>query len=458
MGVGVSNWKLARAVSLTGQLGVVSGTAMTVVLCRRLQLGDADGTLRRAFAAFPYPEVAKRIWDRFFVEGGLPEDKPFAAVPMPALGSAREQEALTVLSVFCEVFLAKEDHSGVVGLNLLEKIQVPTVPSLYGAMLAGVDVVLMGAGIPKQIPGILDALSVGNTVKLKLDVTGEESGTATYAEFDPAKVLGTPLTLKRPFFLAIVSSSTLALNLAKKSSGKVDGFVVEGSTAGGHNAPPRGQMQLNEEGEPIYGARDVPDLNAFRTLGVPFWLAGGYGRPDGVSKAQAEGARGIQVGTAFAVCEESGLTSEIKEDMWKKLVQGQLVVRTDPKASPTGFPFKVVEGVVERDPNRVKVCDLGFLREAYCTDSGRTGFRCPAEDEGDYVRKGGCKEDTEGRRCVCNGLLAAIGLGQRRADGQVEEALLTAGNDLTRLQEDFGARQTPPTAAELIALIVGDAK
>jgi NAD(P)H-dependent flavin oxidoreductase YrpB (nitropropane dioxygenase family) len=46
-----------------------------------------------------------------------------------------------------------------VGINLLEKVQMPTLASLYGAMLAGVDVVLMGAGIPTQIAGILDKLS-----------------------------------------------------------------------------------------------------------------------------------------------------------------------------------------------------------------------------------------------------------------------------------------------------------
>ena len=37
MGVGVSSWRLARAVSALGQLGVVSGTALDQVLARRLQ-------------------------------------------------------------------------------------------------------------------------------------------------------------------------------------------------------------------------------------------------------------------------------------------------------------------------------------------------------------------------------------------------------------------------------------
>ena len=61
MGVAVSGWRLARAVSAAGQLGVVSGTLLPVVLARRLQLGDPDGELRRALAAFPDPALASAI-------------------------------------------------------------------------------------------------------------------------------------------------------------------------------------------------------------------------------------------------------------------------------------------------------------------------------------------------------------------------------------------------------------
>ncbi|MBT3687321.1 MAG: nitronate monooxygenase, partial [Actinobacteria bacterium] len=50
MGVAVSDWRLARAVSLTGQLGVVSGTAIESVMVRRLQLGDPGGHTRRAMS------------------------------------------------------------------------------------------------------------------------------------------------------------------------------------------------------------------------------------------------------------------------------------------------------------------------------------------------------------------------------------------------------------------------
>ena len=70
MGAGVSNWRLARAVSQRGQMGVVSGTALDVILARRLQAGDPDGDMRRALALFPSPGMAQRALDRYFVPGG----------------------------------------------------------------------------------------------------------------------------------------------------------------------------------------------------------------------------------------------------------------------------------------------------------------------------------------------------------------------------------------------------
>jgi NAD(P)H-dependent flavin oxidoreductase YrpB (nitropropane dioxygenase family) len=248
MGVAVSSWPLARAVSLRGQLGVVSGTGIDTVVTRRLQLGDPGGHLRSAFDAFPLRDVAERIWDRYYVAGGKATDAPFKSKPVPTLKMSSALLDLIVISNFAEVFLAKAQHAGLVGINLLEKIQLPNLAALFGAMLAKVDVVLMGAGIPRSIPAVLDRFAAGEPAELKIDVAGALPGEEFHTRFDPRRYLrGAATTLRRPRFLAIVSSSTLALTLARKSSGHVDGFVVEGSSAGGHNAPPRGPMQLDAE-------------------------------------------------------------------------------------------------------------------------------------------------------------------------------------------------------------------
>jgi len=438
MGVAVSNWCLARAVSQTGEMGVVSGTLLGVVLTRRLAQGDPGGHMRRALAAFPVPAVGQAIVEKYFVPGGKAGADPYRGVSMPTLELGPALTELTVAANFAEVYLAKEGHAGRVGINLLEKIQLVTLPSLYGAMLAGVDYVLMGAGIPRSIPGVLDLFAEGKPATLRIDVAGALPGEEFQAAVDPASIWGRPApALSRPFFLAIVSSATLALTLAKKSNGRVDGFVVEGDVAGGHNAPPRGALQLDAGGEPVYGPRDVPDLGKIRELGLPFWLAGGKARPERLAEALALGASGIQVGTAFAFCDESGVEEPHKREAIRASRAGTARVFTDPSASPTGFPFKVAQfpGTLS-DPDcyaaRERVCDLGYLRQPYRRDDGTIGFRCAGEPEADFVRKGGSPGETVGRKCLCNGLAATVGYGQVR-DGQIEPSLVTAGNEVAEL-------------------------
>jgi hypothetical protein len=58
------------------------------------------------------------------------------------------------------------------------------------------------------------------------------------------------------------------------------------------------------------------------------------------------------------------------------------------------------------------------------------GYRCPAEPERPFTRKGGQPEDTADRLCLCNALMANVGLGQTRATGYVEKPLITLGADL----------------------------
>jgi nitronate monooxygenase len=455
MGVGVSGWRLARAVSQGGQLGVVSGTALDLLLTRQLQLGDIGGHLRRALEAFPYPEVAARILDRYFIPGGKAADAPFKTPPMVSHEPSRSTRELVIASSFTAIHLAKEGHAGWVGLNLLEKIQTPTLLALYGAMLAGVNVVLMGAGIPRQIPGILDGLAAGKAVEMRLDVTGATE--PVHIRLDPSEFGPVP-ELRRPLFLAIVSSSVLAENLRRKSSGKVDGFVVEAPIAGGHNAPPRGPMRLTPEGEPIYGERDAIDPAKFVEIGLPFWLAGGYGRVGKLREAQALGAKGIQVGTAFAFCEESGFDPALKAKILAAVKSRTLEIRTAAAASPTGFPFKVaqVPGSIA-DPSvyqeRGRVCDLGVLRETYQKPDGGIGFRCSAEPEDVFIAKGGDPTQTEGRICLCNSLCASAGIGQVRGECE-EPQLITIGDDLEAIRELLAGGRDGYTAAEVIGSLL----
>ncbi len=477
MGVGVSSWQLANSVARTGQLGVVSGTALDAAIARRLQDGDPTGDIRRALAAFPLPAVAERVLARYFREGGR-DGAPYAPTPRLSVHgerrthSDRHGDELGVVGNFVEVWLAKQGHDGLIGVNYLEKLQMATPAAAFGAILAGVDYVLMGAGIPRELPKLLTDLAAGRPGTIHVDVAG---GTPLPQTLDPAALLadGEKLPpMRRPQFLAIVSSHVLAQFLARDSTTRPDGFVVEGPVAGGHTAPPRGQLELDERGQPVYGPRDeanLPALAAMAAKGMPFWLAGGYGEPEKLRAALEAGAAGIQVGTLFALSRESGLAEDLREKLMNALRDESLDVRTSAGASPTGFPFKVAQlpGTLS-DPElyqaRPRLCDLGYLRTPYQRSGGAVGYRCPAEPLDVLARKGGDLTGAETANCLCNALMADVDLAQNRKDGYTEVPLVTLGADLTgarRLDSEHwlhGGSADGWSAAEAVAWLLGEGR
>lgn len=459
MGVGISGWELVRAVSKQGQLGVLSGTAIDVVASRILQLGDQDGHFRRALAQFPDEAMAGRVLATHYVEGGIGPAAPFRTLLQFSLEASRESIELTICANFAQVWLAKQGHAHPVGVNYLEKMQVSFLHSLYGALLGGVDYVLVGAGVPNQVPAILHKLVHHERVSYHLDIAGgDSSDEKVYSHFDPSDFFPTgraPLALPR--FFPIIASASLAQALMR--SGTIDGFVVEGPTAGGHNAPPRGQLHLTDAGEPVYGPKDEVDFDRLRKLGTPFWLAGSYASPEGLQKAMALGAQGIQVGSIFALCEESQLRDDLKHAIRSAGFRGEQRVFTDPRGSPTGFPFKIAilpETLTDHDLyiSRTRVCDVRGLRRLYRTPEGTLGYRCPAELVVSYVKKGGDVAATTERKCLCNALLANISLGQRRAHGESELPLVTMGDDLSFLRDLMADESSSYTAEDALRYLL----
>ncbi len=167
------------------------------------------------------------------------------------------------------------------------------------------------------------------------------------------------------------------------------------------------------------------------------------------------GAAGIQVGTAFAYADESGFTAEIKKKVLEDVAAGRAEVFTDPRASPTGFPFKLIRSpnVPQADETRERVCDLGYLRSAARREDGRLIYRCSAAPVQDYVNNGGTVEDTEGRKCLCNGLMADIGLGQLRKGGKVEQPLVTSG-DCVKSLSDVAQGRSSYTAMDVLEYLL----
>lgn len=452
MGIGVSNWNLAREVSASGQLGVISGTSLDSVLARRLQDGDPGGHMRRALAAFPFQDTARRILDKYFIPGGR-LNKPYIQLPFFTIKNNESLDELSVAANFTETYLAKEGHEGTVGVNYLAKVQLPTLSSIYGALLAGIDYVIMGAGIPLEIPAVLKKLTENEKTSLKLNVEDSDKSDSFLSSFDPSALFGSKLpALKMPRFMPIVSSNFLATLMSKKASGPIDGLIIESHEAGGHNAPPRGKMVLDESGEPVYGERDAVDTEKLKEIGLPFWLAGSYGSPEGFRSALKAGAAGIQVGSAFALCRESGIFPDLRKKIVSAISRGDSSIFTDAEASPTGFPFKVMKlkdtiGDLKDLEKRKKICNLGYLRDMYKKADGSIGYRCSAEKQESFVQKGGNPAEAASKKCcLCNALLATVGLPGTTVDSEQEKPLITLGSHMESLKQlvqqkmDFTAR------------------
>lgn len=437
MGIWVSGDRLAGAVAAAGATGLVSVTAIGTVLQRRLQDGHIE--VKKALETFPNQEVADELLDRYYSERGR-QGKAYKPMPQFKYKEDRECQgiasALEVAGAYAAVCLAKQrsEGRGRIGINVMEELENTIPATMLGAMMAKVDVIAIGAGIPSGEKSNIKTLARGEHLSYPLSVM---NATKKYSiELDPEYYTNGEYVVSDPDMLAIVSLDVLVKRL-KSETIPPDGYVIEGPSAGGHNAPPR------QKGAREYGNKDYADLEKIRAMEdengnpIKFWLAGGYGSPKGLRRAKELGAQGVQAGTAFAFCEESGFRRDIKLDVVRRIQSGaEVVVRKDFDASPTGFPFNAIDienSISEQEiyEARRRVCDLGYLRKPIEMPDGEVAYRCPAEPEASYLRKAGTIEETLGRKCLCNALAAAADMAQIRNNGE-ELPLVTAGENLVR--------------------------
>ena len=497
MGVYVSNWRLAKAVAMEKPgitAGTVSGTGLDWVYARLLQLGDPGGHVRRALTAFDEKfgiGIGKKILDRYFLEGGKAPTSRFKnppqqivraldgsdIIPLPsqspapvALAFDNDNIELLIATGFAEVWLAKEGHHGNIFINFLKKVELPLVYTMYGAMLADVDGVIVGAGNPDGLAAACSRLVNHQSVNIDILVLYREPGEDFYVPFDPRLIADGKFTSKplhRPALLAIASLEGLVQALSQSQSEAPDGFIIEHHTAGGHNAGPQGPIRLDNLRQPIYSELDEPDLTAIHQIGLPFWLAGGYASREKIQKAQTFGATGVQVGSVFALAEESGMKPAYKSAIMNEIKKGtedsDLVKTT--LFSPTGFPFKVVqlEGTLADDmvyAARSRICDIGLLQQRGFSKPDADGKRhlfqrCSAAPIEGFVKKRGLPHNTESRRCLCNGLLSTVGLAQG-TNQKEEPAIVTLGNHLDSIRRLSHQGQYPYWVRDVVMDLLGD--
>lgn len=115
----------------------------------------------------------------------------------------------------------------------------------------------------------------------------------------------------------VVSSSKFAL---KCQEAGVDAVVAEGFEAGGHNGREETSTMVL-----------IPQVR--KAISIPLIAAGGIGTGAGMLAAFALGAEGIQMGTRFALTQESSASQEFKE-LCINLKEGDTILSLK-KLSPT---------------------------------------------------------------------------------------------------------------------------
>ncbi len=499
MGIHVSHWRLAKAAakSRPGVIaGTVSGTAADFAMVRQLQLGDPGGHIREALQNLDIKyttKVGRKILDKYFLpHSKAPQDRyknpPRCTISNSVDGGRMipnyqqielkiedELIELWIATGFTQVYLAKKGHAGPIFINFLYKIELPLLYTMYGAMLAGVDGIVVGAGNPDGLPKICSQLTRHEKVSIEPTVLYKEVDQKLFITCDPQKICEGVFARKplvRPAFLSIVSSEHLAVALANSSSEPPDGLIIENHTAGGHNANPSGPMIKDQQGQPIYGDKDIADLEVIRKTGLPFWLGGGLASREKLEFALESGAQGIQAGTIYAMCEESGMRSDHRCAIFKRLRNNSddsIIVRTT-LFSPTGFCFKVADVENTLFDNsiylmRKRACDIGLLRQIGLDKPNEAGQRrlfqrCPAEPLESFVKNRGLLRNSAEKRCLCNGLIAGAGFPQTTRNNQNQEweepSIVTIGENLDGVRRLSSNGQHPYWCIDIAKDILGE--
>jgi nitronate monooxygenase len=324
MGVGVSLHPLASAVAREGGLGIVSSACLD-----RL--------------------VSKRSGKKF-----------------DSYQAARE-----------EVSLAKAS-GGFAGINIMCALVKDYEASVRGALDAGADAIISGAGLPLSLPAIQPP---GDTA-----------------------------------LIPIVSSSR-ALELICRKWDKLkyrpDAVVLEGPLAGGHLGFRIDQVDL--ESNTLENLLPPVKEMAMRYGDFPVIVAGGIYTHEDIVRFLEMGADGVQMGTRFLATEESTASAAYKQAVLNAK-EDDIIVAHDP-GSPCGLPFRVIKQspmyVSALNHVRPPKCDKGYV---LLKDAEGKFTKCPA------------KESNLHHFCICNGLLSSAGY-----NADKEEPLYTVGTNASRI-------------------------
>jgi nitronate monooxygenase len=324
MGVGVSLHPLASAVALEGGLGILSSACLDRLVTKRTG-----------------------------------------------------KKTSTYDAVYEEVSLAKA-AGGFAGINIMVALQRDYEASVRGAIDAGADAIISGAGLPLSLPQIQKP---GDTA------------------------------------LIPIVSSARALDLIcrrwERQGQRPDAVVLEGPLAGGHLGFRMDQVDLPEN--TLEALLSSVKESAIAHGDIPLIVAGGIYTNEDIRRFLAMGADGVQMGTRFLATEESSATAAYKQAV-VEATEEDILVANDP-GSPCGLPFRVIK------QSPMYLSALARRRKPKCDK----GYVLLKDEKGNFTR---ClaKESNFHHFCICNGLLSSAGYNPDQ-----EEPIYTVGSTAARV-------------------------
>ena len=294
--------------------------------------------------------------------------------------SKRNGKKLNVYEAAYEEVSLSKSAGGFAGINIMCALVRDYEDSVRGALDAGADAIISGAGLPMSLPAI-------------------------QAPKDTA--------------LIPIVSSPRALELICKKwerlGARPDAVVLEGPLAGGHLGFKMDQVDLECN---ILENLLPPVKDMAKKYGdFPIIVAGGIYTYQDITRFLKMGADGVQMGTRFLATEESSASEAYKQAV-VRAKEEDIVVAHDP-GSPCGLPFRVIKQspmyVSALKKLRKPKCDKGYV---LLKDAEGKFSKCPA------------KESNEHHFCICNGLLSSAGYNPDK-----EEALYTVGTSAYRIDK-----------------------
>lgn len=314
-----------------------------------------------------------------------------AAGHMATMERGQKTSQAAGVELYVKRALKQSDGFGAIGVNVMWLLKTILDQSIEGAIRGGAHYLYAGAGVARDLANKVAGAKIG---------------------------------------LVPIVSSAKGLEIICKSWDKAGAqptaVVLEGWKAGGHLG-----FGPDEIGQPEYSLEVLLEqvlITAGQYGNPPIFVAGGIWDVTDVLHFVKLGARGVQVATPFLGTVEIGLCSKGKAALLTATPDDIVVTCKPPKGDLAPNPANV--HIVPR---------MGSPSMLAFTVEKRAHAAAIAQDElpclGYLVHNGDCPAKHGLAMCLCNGLIAATELAERKRPGVYGEPIVTCGLNAYRIKE-----------------------